>query len=170
MNVLKSILIFIVLLGICGYAIWQGLQIVSIVSLILLLGLLYKRYTRQGIDILLSLLKNTKQAKFGQLEISIEKKIAELSKLAINRSVLMNIILSKLDPEHLGLLITIFKEGKHRPIAANKNRLRDLRSFGLLHHNNPTMADSTEVWLTNLGNEIADALSSETIDLITQPK
>jgi hypothetical protein len=147
--------------GSSSYATWQKLQIVAIVSIILLIGVLYKNLARKAIDIIFSLTKNTKQAKFGQLEINIEKKLAEYSKSAVTQSVWMNVILSKLDPEHLGLLLTIQKDGKHTAIKASKSKLRDLRALGLLRHNNETMEASTEVWLTELGNEIATTLISK---------
>ena len=91
--------------------------------------------------------------------------MAEYSKLTVSQSAWMNVILSKLEPEHLGLLLTIQKDGKHSPINASKEKLRDLRALGLLKHNTDSMEKSTEVWLTDLGNEIATTLTTKSLEV-----
>ena len=163
MNKLKNVFAIIVLLGLCGYATWQKLQVVAIFAIVLLIGVLYKNLARKAIDIIFSLTRNTKQAKFGQLEINIEKKLAEYSQSAITQFAWMNVILSRLSPEHIGLLLTIQREEKHNIINASKDKLRDLRSFGLLRHDSDSMEKSTEVWLTDLGNEIASTLTTKSL-------
>jgi hypothetical protein len=166
MRQLKNVFAGIVLLGLCGYSTWKGMQWVSILSIFLFLGVLYQGPANKLKELMLQLVKNTKQAKLGDFEVNIDEKISRLSKDVLNKSVLTQLLLTNLNSDHIGLLILIHKQGKMKPLAATKDKLRDLRSKGLLAHDKETLGESELVWLTNLGSEVASLLLNSNKDLI----
>jgi len=83
----------------------------------------------------------------------------------MNKSILTQLLLSNLDSDHIGLLILIHKQGKFKPKDAVKNKLRDLRSKGLLTHDKESMTQSEVVWLTELGTEVATILMNNEFNM-----
>ena len=156
----------IALLGVlCAYAIYQELEFLSIAMIFAILALIYKNQTQRVLDMVIDLLSGTKQAKFGDLEIHMDKKLQDFSELAVQKAVWVQILLSQLSSKHMGLLFTIYKEDKYTPTNALKNELRDLRARGLLHHDAPTMNESTQVWLTDLGKELAKTMLESPVEV-----
>ena len=167
MGRLKDALAIGLLGTLCAYAAWQKLEILSIVTMLALVGIIYKGVTAKALNLAFDLLSSTRQAKFGDLEVSIDQKLQDFSELAARKATWMQILLSQLSSEHIGLLFTIHKAGKYSPPKALKEKLSDLRSRGLLQHNATTLTESTQVWLTDLGEELAEALLESPIDVET---
>jgi hypothetical protein len=159
MRTFKNIIAAIFLLSLCAYSTWKEMQWISIISVLLLLGVLYQSPARQLKDLILQLIKNTKQAKIGDFELQIEEQISKFSKEIINKSILTQTLLTNLSSDHIGQLLLLHKQGKTK-LSSNsvKNKLRDLRSKGLVAHDKETMEKSEFVWLTPLGNELAEIL------------
>ncbi len=134
------------------------MQLLAIISLIMLLAILFKYQTKRIINIGLELLSSTKQAKIGKLELQIDKKLEDLSDRIVKQAGWVQILLSQLESDGVGLLLAISKVDKFTATNALKEKLRSLRSRGLIQHNKATMADSTEVWLTKLGNDFVKIL------------
>ena len=109
----------------------------------------------------LELLGRAKIAKVGDVELTVEQKGKNYSELLTKQDEWVRVIISELTSEQIGTLIAIHKSGKAN--AQDKNLLRILRSHGFLLHNAPSMAESTEVWLSKLGNEIASRLTKEEV-------
>ncbi|GAB5527108.1 MAG: hypothetical protein Roseis2KO_49800 [Roseivirga sp.] len=167
MNKLKDAFAILLLISLCAYTTWQKQQTIAVVSLILLLGVLYKSQARKVRDLFLELLKGTSKAKVGSLELQLEQKLQDYSKIIATKSIWSQILLSKLDSEHIGLLLTIQKEGTFKIQGTVKNKLRDLRSHGLLTHDKATMEESSEVQLTKTGKELAEFLSAPELKIDT---
>jgi hypothetical protein len=155
---MKTVLAVLFLILLIGYATWQKLQFLSLVALIALMSVLYQKHARRVLDLFLELLSNAKQAKYGALEIQIDKRLKDFSDLAVKKSVGVQILLSQLDSQHVSLLLAIGKVGHYAPPDPARAKLRDLRNRGLLYHNSSSLGASTEVWLTPLGEELAAIL------------
>lgn len=153
----KKAISIIFLLSLCGYATWKELETLSIVSIILFLCVLYSTKTSMVFDLFFYLAKNAKQAKFGNVELSIGESLKEalLENISLNSNQeWVKAIVSELTATHLTILLTIDKAGKYHCKDYIKNTLRELRSKGLIEHNKETMRESSVVWLTEIGEII----------------
>jgi hypothetical protein len=149
----------ILLMVVIGCAIWQKLQVVAVASLVGLIALLYEGHAHGALDVCLELLSNAKQARYGDFEIQIEKRLKDFSDLAVKRSVGIQVLLSQLDGQHVSLLLAIAKSGHYSPPETVKDKLRQLRNQGLLCHNATSMREANDVWLSPLGDELARVLA-----------
>jgi len=163
-NRIRDIFAVTLLISLAGFSAYKGMQVLAIFSMLGILGVLYKRIMHDLIDIGFNLLRAMRQAKLGELEFQIEEKLKDFSNLAAKNATWVPIVLSQLSSEHIGLLMSIHKAGKYGPSGAAKRKLRDLRARGLVAHNRATMADSTEVWLSPLGNELVNVLLESPIE------
>jgi hypothetical protein len=158
---LKNILTALILLAICSYATWKGMQTLSIVTIILFIGALNIKKVNMLFDLFFSLARHARQAKFGNLEVNIGDsfKQAVLDNLNPDKE-WVKAIISDLTPTHLTILLAINKAGKYHCSNHVKNSLRDLRAKGLIVHNKGTLEESDIVWLTEIGCELVNEISS----------
>ena len=164
MAVLKKILSSTTLLLLCAYATWKCMQTLAIVAILLFLASLYTHHVKKLLDIFFILVKQTRQAKFGNLEVNLKDdplKQAIFENLGIDRA-WAKAIISDLTPTHIGLLLAINKAGHFHCSNQIKNTLRDLRAKGLLQHNKETIADSDTLWLTDIGNDLVNIIMKAT--------
>lgn len=155
---LKDALSVILLFIFCTFAVVQKMEILAILTLAGIGAVIYKHRVLMFFDVVVEFAQHANVAKVGDLELAVNKQKTDLSKLFELEIDWMRAVVSQLNSEHIGLLISVHKAGKYRPRQGEKNNLRVLRSRGLLKQNAPTMLQSTTVWLSNLGSEIAEAL------------
>ncbi len=122
------------------------------------MAILFKYQTIRVIEILIELLRSTKHAKLGKLEVQIDQKLEDISKRIVRQAGWVQILLSQLTSDEVGLLLAISKTDKFSAKNALKDKLRILRANGLLQHNKQTMSDAEEVWLTDLGKDFVKIL------------
>ena len=152
----KRFAIIAVLLVLAACAVWQKLQIMAITAIIAVLALAYRDHTRQIFEVGLKLLRGTTQAKFGSLELTLTELTDKVEK--VERATWVSIMLSQLSAEEVGLLVDVAKTKEYSPPDAVKGQLRKLRAKGLIKHDEPLLADSSRVWLTEAGVELARML------------
>jgi HAMP domain-containing protein len=161
MSSAKHAIAVLILSAAAGYAMWQKLQVVAVIAIIATLAILYRGIARQFLDAVLELARHATQAKWGNLEVQIDKKFETLSGLVSTRVGWVKAVASRLAPEHVGLLLQIQRAGRYAFPAGVRTQLRVLRNSGLIEHNAPSLGESTEVWLSKAGEEfvvgIADA-------------
>jgi len=147
----------IVLLAMCGYSTFKGMQPLAIVSIILFVGLLYRKHVLKGIEILFDVARSTKQAKFGDFEVLVgaDEAVNEIAKYIEPDSAWARAILSGMGVGHIGILLTISRSVRYDQLSGIKEELRVLRGMGLLNHDKDTMAKSEKVWLTKTGEDLA---------------
>ena len=134
------------------------MQILAIVSLIFALAILFKNQTKQILYICLGLLSSASKAKIGNLEVQISKELEDISKRMVKQAAWIQILLSEMTKDEMGLLLQISKVNRYSATDALKTKLRSLRAKGLIQHDMSTMAESKNVWLTELGHELAKAI------------
>ncbi len=144
---------------ICFLAIFQKMEMLAITSMVFIGAVMFKERIVMFLTTSLELLGRAKIAKVGDLELTVEQNNKNYSELLTQQEEWVRVIISELTSEQIGTLIAIHKSGKTN--ARDKNLLRILRGRGLLLHNAPSMAESTEVWLSELGNEIASRLTKK---------
>lgn len=154
----KTAFAVFVLLVVLGCSIWQKLQVVAAIALVGVLALTYRDRAVRVVDFIVELIGSTRQAKYGALEIQLERRLKDFSELAIRKSAGLQILLSNLDSEHLSLLLAISKAGHYKPPGPAKKKLRDLRNRGLLFHDGASLGESEDVWLSPLGVQLAELL------------
>ena len=132
------------------------MEFLAITTMVLLAAVIYKWRARRAMDIGYELLRKARTAKVGDFEFTIEQKLKDYSRLLGQQAEWIRIILSEMTTEQISLLLAIYRAERHE--ARDKDALRALRARGLLHHNAPTMNASTEVWLSELGKEVASHL------------
>ena len=137
---------------------WKGMQIVAIVALVIAIGILYKSRTRQVFEFLIEILSRTRQAKLGSFEIEISKELQDISKRLIKKAAWVQVILPELSSDDIGVLLSLSNEERNQANEALKGQLRSLRKKGLIAHNKPTLAESSEVWLTELGRDLVSVI------------
>ena len=161
---LKKVLSSLILLALCVYATWKSMQTLAIVATFLFLSSLYTHQVKRLLEIFFVLVKQTKQAKFGNLEVNLKDnplKQTVLDNLSIEKE-WIRVIVSDLTPTHISLLLAINKVGRFQFNYQMINTLRDLRDKGLIQHNDVTIAGSNTVWLTEIGNEVVNIIISAT--------
>jgi hypothetical protein len=161
MVLIRNILSFIILVILCAYAAWKEMQTLATVCIFLILCILYIELVNKAFNIVFSLAKQTKQAKFRNFEFQLTD---------INKQVIMDCIepdkkwakaiISDLNATHIALLLAIHKEGSLKCSDQIKNNLRDLRDKGLLEHDKDSIKNSDIVWLSDLGNELAGTIAN----------
>lgn len=134
------------------------MQVLAVISLVATLAILFEYQARRILEIGLNLFENTRQAKLGRLKIQIDKRIEDISERIVRQSAWVQILLSQLTNDEVGLLLAIAKTERFAATDALKNTLRSLRARGLIQHDMPTMADSKEVWLTGIGQDFVRVL------------
>jgi hypothetical protein len=161
MRTIKKIVAALVLIALCSYSTWKGMQTLSIVALILFLCTLYSNKVIILYDLFLSLARHAKQAKFGNLEVSIGDsfKQAVLDNINSNKE-WVKAIVSDLTPTHLTILLAINLAGEYHCGHHIKNTLRELRAKGLIEHNKDTLENSDIVWLTDIGRELVNEIAT----------
>jgi hypothetical protein len=158
----KDYLTALITLLICGFSIYLKLQFVVVACLIIFGLIVYKTKTEEIFNYFKDIISNTRQAEFGKFKLEIKNSLENLSTITTQKAIGFQLILSKLKEEHLSLIMAIYKEGKF-PIK-NISALRILRNYGLLKHDQSSMAKSSYVWLSLLGNELAQVLSTQNFD------
>lgn len=156
----KRVLAFLISVSVCAYALLQQMQAVAIVALIASLAVIFKRPARQLYESGLELIQSTKQAKLGGLEFQLSRELENLPDRLMRQAAWVQMLLNQLGSEQIGLLLSISKVERYPATGALKNRLRSLRARGLIQHNEATMEAATEVWLSKLGRDFADAILS----------
>lgn len=141
------------------YAIWQRLEMLAIAIMLAMIAIIYKAHTKRLVNSSLDLMSNTQQAKFGNLEVQVR----EVTSITAGMSPWVQLVTSQLSSRDIGLLLLIHSEGRlkntdHINFDSVRENLRELRYRGLLHHNQQTLQDSSEVWLTKLGTRLAEEL------------
>jgi DNA integrity scanning protein DisA with diadenylate cyclase activity len=144
----------------CFLAIFQKMETLAITSMVFVGVIIFKHRVLMFITIILELLNKTKIAKVGDLELTVEQKEKDFSKTLKQQDEWVRVVLADLTSEQIGMLIVISKTGVYKIKAREKDSLRILRAHGLVFHNAPTMTESTEVWLSEFGKEIAERLVS----------
>jgi hypothetical protein len=150
---MKRFAISAFLFCLAAYAVWQKLQILAVTCIIAVLALAYRDYTRQVFEVGLKLLRGTTRARLGSLELTL----TELTD-KVEKATWVSIMLSQLSTEEVGLLVDVSKTKEYSPPGAVKDQLRRLRAKGLIKHDKPLLADSTRVWLTEAGMQLARVL------------
>lgn len=160
MMLLKKIFASLILLILCGYATWKGMETLSIITIALFLGILYVEKVKMIFELFISLGRQTQQAKIGNFELSVGN--------TFKKTILENInsdkdwvksIISDLTPTHLGILLAINKANELKCHGSIKNTLRDLRDKGLINHNKNSITKADKVWLSDTGKELMDEIT-----------
>lgn len=147
-NKVKQIFACAVLLLFGGYATWKGTENLAIVCLLLFCAVLFRHRLIRAFDAGLDLLANARRAKVGGMELEIEKRLADFSAELLKTSAWAQVLVSQLSQEDVGLMLSLANCNRLQAVDALKNRYRVLRERGLLEHDQPTMSDSTPVWLS----------------------
>ena len=158
---IKRIAALAILLVLGAYSIYSGMQTMAVGCMCLFIALMYKEKSKKVFDTVVELLATTKQAKWGNLEVILEKKldaIGATSGSMARKVAWAQAILSTLTAKEIGLLLSISKVERFDAVVGIMGGLRNLREVGLIQHNEPTMAGSTQVWLTDLGKELTEML------------
>ncbi len=151
------------LLVFAGYSTYRGFQAIAIVSLMGMLGLAYKSHALRFLDLAFSLMAKTREAKYGDAVVKIGGRELNLPQL---ESALpwVRLVLSSLSNQEISLLVQASSTDSYQIHSAHKNSMRNLRSHGLIVHNEPTMAASTEVSLTERGRDLALFLDQNALE------
>ncbi|MDY6856813.1 MAG: hypothetical protein SWO11_19325 [Thermodesulfobacteriota bacterium] len=72
---LKRIAALAILFGLGAYSIYSGMQTMAVVCTCIFIALMYKEKSKKVFDTVVDLLATTKQAKWGKLEVILEKKL-----------------------------------------------------------------------------------------------
>lgn len=105
----------------------------------------------------MDLLKQTREAKLGSLELRTQQRQPNTFE-GKGTPPWATAMVAELSNEELGMLLSLFRQSPVVPNAATKRHLRPLRDRGLVAHDKPTLEDSTTVSLTALGAEVATLL------------
>ena len=80
-------------------------------------------------------------------------------KLSPGASPWMRTMYAELAPDHIALVVLLFeRREKQKRSSYHIDKLRQLRDRGLLLYDQGTLAGSNEIWLSDLGKELAKAL------------
>ena len=152
----KDYVLVIILLTCGGYALFYQLQIVVIACLIFISFVFYKSQVKAIYDFLKGILVKARQAEIGNLKIELSDSLEKLTYFATQKSIGIQLVLSKLNEEQISLLLAIYHEGKSE--AKNKDSLRVLRNYGLIEHDSEKLSNSSIVWLKPFGKELSKIL------------
>lgn len=155
---LKDTLTLLLLFGFAAYATWQKLQVLALASLLCGVAIVYQAPVRRLAEIVLTLVRNTKQAKVGNFEVLTERARTDLSELLNAGAGWRKVIVDQLDSAHVALLIQIYKAGAVSNNRAMHDVVRELRSRALVHHDGPNLVTGTEIRLTVLGEDLAASI------------
>jgi hypothetical protein len=159
MQHLKDAGIFLLLLAAAGYGIYRGEQIFATIALILLIAVSYKHLARPFISRVQTFVGRVDYAKFRDLELRTNEQAAQIVRLeGLQLTVLQEIVLRNLEPEQCSVLANLSSRDRTPTKGARIERLRELRDRGLVEHDRLHLGESTEVWLTPLGKEVAELL------------
>ena len=158
MNI-KHLVSVLVSLAIVGVAIWQDMELLAIISFIAFLSLIYLGISKRIYYILTDLIRNTKQAKFGDFEIMLKDGAVIPINDVSHLPVWSRVLLSQLTSKEVGILAQL-SQNEHGSdiIVSMKDVYRDLRAKGLLEHDAKSIANSKRIWLSKTGNELARLL------------
>ncbi|RIV23799.1 hypothetical protein DYU11_12580 [Fibrisoma montanum] len=157
----KDILAIIILISFAAYSTWKGMQTVASVAIAGFILIIYKSQILILRNIIVNLVKSTKQAKLGSFELQIGDKTIESSRFQ-NFSTLTQILLTTTSSEEIGVLAEIAKTDKFEPKEALKIKLRALRDKGLINHNNTSLENANEVWITETGRNLINEILNTT--------
>ena len=158
---IKDFVAFVFVSAVCSYAIWSGLQSVAIMSMIFAFCILYKPTISRAAEISLNLLGRTSRAKYGSFEMEVEQIMLGTLIQSPNVPNWVKALLSEMSSRHLGLLLALSKAERIRINHAVIGSLRDLRSLGLLEHDQSSMSKSEFAWLSAAGHDLVKALIGE---------
>lgn len=157
---------FVLAAGVCGFALWRGMQAVAIVALMAALAIVFMHSGRRAFEAALDLFGGINRARLGKLELEISRQLESMSDRIVQRATWAQIVLSQLRSEDVGLLLAVSAAKTYPATEALKNQLRSLRARGLIQHDKATMAESSEVWLSDLGQELANLLrEAESVEI-----
>ena len=158
---IKNFVVSIILLALCGYATWQGMQWLAIFAICLFLGVVYLDISKKIRNIVIEFIKNSQSAKIGEIELKSDRMVCDIPDEIINHSALTKTLLSNLSSSHIGLLIHLHNNGNRKKLYEyEKDLFRDLRAKGLVVHNAESMKKSNEIELTDLGLDIVKIIKS----------
>jgi hypothetical protein len=156
---LKHIGIFLLLLAATGYGLYRGEQIFATIALMLLLAVSYKHLARPFIRGVQAFVRRANNAKFRDLELHVEERAAEIARLeGLQLTILQDIVIRNLDSQQCATLANLSSRDRTPMKRAGIEGLRALRDRRLIEHDHPRLAESTEIWLTPLGKEVAALL------------
>ena len=153
---LKTMLLWVALAAVCAASLWQKMEWTAIASIFFLCLVTYRHRTVQVLEWIENFLASARLAKLGQFEIQVDRAKVPVTSFR-------EMMLADLSPSHLGLLVQIRTETDFAPSGAIMNKLRELRSRGLLRHDKESLGDSRRVWLTPAGEAVADSLIQGTM-------
>jgi hypothetical protein len=157
---LRNVGIFLLLLAAASYAIYRAEQTVAAIALILLIATSYRHLVKPFIARAEAFASRVDYAKFRDLELRSAQQAAELVKLeGLQLTLIQDVIIRNLEPELYGLLVNLTTHDKTQVDRSHIERLRQLRDHGLIEHDRERLRDSATVWLTPLGNEVAEILA-----------
>ncbi|NEP15465.1 MAG: hypothetical protein F6J97_01020 [Leptolyngbya sp. SIO4C1] len=156
MRDLRRYIAIVICLAISGVAIWREMEMLAIVSFLAALSLIYVGLTRQIYVLLLEAARNTKQAKFGELEVVLKDgTVLPVNEIG-NLPTWARILLSQLNTRQIGVLIQLAQsQEKENIVPGLRETYKDLRSRGLLEHDAEFMSTSKQVWLSKTGLELS---------------
>lgn len=157
----KDFLSIVILISFATYSTWKGMQTVSSVAIVGFILIIYKSQILLLRNLIMNLIKSTKQAKLGSFEVQIGDKTIESSRFQ-TFSTLTQILLTTTSSEEIGILAEISKTDKFEPKEALKIKLRALRDKGLINHNNTSLENASEVWITETGKSLINEILSTT--------
>lgn len=159
-NNIKTAAIVLLLLGVLSYAMYRGEQTVAGIALILLAATSYKNLVKPFIARAEAFARRIDYAKFRDLELRADQQAEELVRLGgLQLSLIHNTVLRDLEPDLSGLLVNLSRTEKAPLDRSHIDHLRQLRDRGLVEHDRQRLRDSEEVWLTQLGKEVAEILA-----------
>ena len=141
------------------YALYVKMEVLSLCSTVLLLCCIYKDKSELVFRRLLFLVQQANKAKFGKLEVDLAA--STVVKVRGEHPAWAHIILSQLQPEHIGLLMLIGRVEDFEVHDANRGLVRGYRSHGLVAHDGGSITKATVAWLTPLGRELYNILDSQ---------
>jgi hypothetical protein len=116
----------------------------------------YKSQVKVLYNLFKAIIVKTRQAEIGNLKIELNDSLEKLTYFAAQKSIGIQLIMSKLNEEQISLLLGIYREGKLE--AKNKDSLRVLRNYGLIEHDSDTLGKASYVWLKPFGKELSKIL------------
>jgi hypothetical protein len=157
-NTVKTAFALVILILLCTYATWQRMEMLAIASMVALLAIIYRTQTRRALHLLFTLIGGTKQAKLGALEVNVDPLFQTYDSLIAELPPWMQIMLKNITPDEIGILLSIYRVDRYSPSPALMHYMRHLRDRHLIAHDGPTLSASKQVWVTDVGHQIAEAL------------
>jgi hypothetical protein len=158
---LKSPVALLLCCTVAALAIYQKLEYFALAAFFGCLVVVYRRRVVAIIEDAVAMLKLARAAKIGALELDLQR-LGNVSELLEKRAEWIRLVLAEMQPQEVAVLLSIPLAGRADAPPSLKGRLRALRDRGLLQHDEATMEQSSHVWLTEMGRQVAEALMGTT--------